>query len=180
MSVRPSKTQISLGIRPVWSESSLCAHWVAKDPRFLHADSEDSDQSGRMSRLIWVFAGRTLTLLVLSCRGSYIVKWKLKNWRIIHHISCWNLWNFFFFIWPIGNNTYTLMSLSPIIKSSYANEMDGAYLSLLIHECWKKKPTSLFCWKPEPKRRGFQLLSRCPASVKARINVSDKSAIHTK
>ena len=25
MSVRPAKTQISLGIRPVWSESSLCA-----------------------------------------------------------------------------------------------------------------------------------------------------------
>ena len=34
MSVRPAKTQISLGIRPVWSESSLCvcAQWMAKDP----------------------------------------------------------------------------------------------------------------------------------------------------
>ena len=41
MTVRPAKTQISLGIRPVWSESSLCAQWVAKDPSFLHADSED-------------------------------------------------------------------------------------------------------------------------------------------
>ena len=30
-------------IRPVWSESSQCAQWVAKDPGFLHADSEDSD-----------------------------------------------------------------------------------------------------------------------------------------
>ena len=70
MSVRPAKTQISLGIRPVWSESSLCAQWVAKDPSFLHADSEDSDQTGRIPRLIWVFAGRTLILLVLSCRGS--------------------------------------------------------------------------------------------------------------
>ena len=59
VSVRPAKTQISLGIRPVWSESSLCAQWVAKDPSFLHADSEDSDQTGRMPRLIWVFAGRT-------------------------------------------------------------------------------------------------------------------------
>ena len=68
--VRPAKTQISLGIRPVWSESSLCAQWVAKDPSFLHADSEDSDQTGRMSRLIWVFAGRTVTLLALSWVGS--------------------------------------------------------------------------------------------------------------
>ena len=63
--------QISLGIRTVWSESSLCAQWIAQDPSFLHADSEDSDQTGRMPRLIWVFAGRTLILLVLSCRGSY-------------------------------------------------------------------------------------------------------------
>ena len=40
------------------------SQWVAEDPMFLHADSEDSDQTGRMSRLIWVpslirvFAGR--------------------------------------------------------------------------------------------------------------------------
>ena len=54
VNVRPAKTQISLGIRPVWSESSLCAYWVANDPSFLHADSEDSDQTGRMPRLIWV------------------------------------------------------------------------------------------------------------------------------
>ena len=29
MSVHPAKTQISLGIHPVWSESSLCAQWIA-------------------------------------------------------------------------------------------------------------------------------------------------------
>ena len=57
--VRPVKTQISLGIRPVWSEPSLCALRVAKDPTPLQADSEDSDQTRRMPRLIWVFAGRT-------------------------------------------------------------------------------------------------------------------------
>ena len=52
MSVSPAKTQINLGIRLVRSESSLCAQWVAKDPSFLQADSEDSDQTGRMPRLI--------------------------------------------------------------------------------------------------------------------------------
>ena len=57
--VRPAKTQISLGIRPVWSESSLCAQWVAKDPMFLHADSEDwSDWADAQAD--WVFAGRTV------------------------------------------------------------------------------------------------------------------------
>ena len=56
--VCPANTQISMGIRPVWSESLLFTHWVFKVPRFLHADSEDSDQKGRMLRLIWVFTGR--------------------------------------------------------------------------------------------------------------------------
>ena len=32
--------------------------------------AEDSDQTGQMPRLIWVFTGRTLILLLLSCRGS--------------------------------------------------------------------------------------------------------------
>ena len=78
MTVRPAKTQIILGIRPVWSESSLCAQWVAKDPSFLHADSEDSDQTGRMPRLIWVFGGRTLILLVFplyvpAMTGRFVV-----------------------------------------------------------------------------------------------------------
>ena len=50
--VRPAKTQIRLGVRPVRSESSLYAQWVAKDASFLHEDSEDSDQTGWMPRLI--------------------------------------------------------------------------------------------------------------------------------
>ena len=76
----PAKTQISLGIRPVWSESSLCAQCVAKDLMLLHADSEDSDQTGRMPRLIWVFAGGTAILLVLSCRGSYTLGHKYPRY----------------------------------------------------------------------------------------------------
>ena len=68
MTVHPAKTQLSLGIHPDWSESSLCAQWVAKDPRFLHADSEDSDQTGRMPHAI---------LLVLSWGGSNNSQWFL-------------------------------------------------------------------------------------------------------
>ena len=73
MTVRPVKTQISLGIRPVWSESllyawrnlgSLATHW---------AHSEESDQTGRMPRLIWVFAGCTVILLVQSWGGSFFL-----------------------------------------------------------------------------------------------------------
>ena len=57
MTVCPTKTQITLSIRPVLSEASLCTQWVAKEPSFLHADSKDSDQTGPMHRLI--FAGHT-------------------------------------------------------------------------------------------------------------------------
>ena len=28
------------------TESSVCTQWVAKDPSFLHVDSEDFDQTG--------------------------------------------------------------------------------------------------------------------------------------
>ena len=78
MAVCPAKTQISLGIRPVWSEPSLSA-WRRTGSLATHwAHSEDSDQTGKMPRLIWVFAGRTLILLVLSCRGSYFVSKQQK------------------------------------------------------------------------------------------------------
>ena len=84
MTVCPVKTQISLGICSVWSESSLCAQWVAKDPRFLHADSKDSDQTGQMPRLIWVFAGCTVILLVLSWGGSYNIEpaWSISGRQV--------------------------------------------------------------------------------------------------
>ena len=60
MTVRPAKTQISLGIRPVWSESSLSV-WRKLGSLATHwAHSADSDQTGQMPRLIWVFAGRTV------------------------------------------------------------------------------------------------------------------------
>ena len=88
MSERPAKTQISLGISPVWSESLLCTQWVAKGPRFLHADSEDSDQTGRMPRsprLTWVFAGRIVILLVLSCVAH--IKSTRTTEKLLHYVQ---------------------------------------------------------------------------------------------
>ena len=70
MVVRPAKTQISLGICPVWSESSLSAWRNLGSLATQWAHSEDSDQTGWMPRLTWVIAGRTTILLVLSRGGS--------------------------------------------------------------------------------------------------------------
>ena len=95
--VRPAKTQISLGIRRVWSKSSLSA-WRNIGASATHwAHSEDSDQTGRMPRLIWVFAGRTVILLVLSWGGSFYYS-QPPAWahpvpgiqqKVIHSIHIW-------------------------------------------------------------------------------------------
>ena len=91
--VHPAKSQISLGIRTVWSEFSLCAQWVAKDPSFLHADSEDSDQTGRMPRLIWVFTGRKGHLVGFVMRQPMwfcrlcCSQFKCKNLQLTAHLK---------------------------------------------------------------------------------------------
>ena len=64
-------------LRSAWtstqSDQSLrCALiWEAKGPMFLQADSEDSDQPGRMPRLIWVFDGRTCLFVGFAWGSSY-------------------------------------------------------------------------------------------------------------
>ena len=67
--VCPVKTQISLGICPVWSES-LLSEWRKLGSLATHwAHSKDPDQTGRMPRLIRVFTGRTVILL------SFVIRW---------------------------------------------------------------------------------------------------------
>ena len=92
MTVRPVNTQISLGIRPVWSESSLSAKKLGSLATHC-AHSEDTDQTGRMPRVIWVFDGRTLILLVLSCRISDCsgkrIDMLIRSMQIFN--NCWTI-----------------------------------------------------------------------------------------
>ena len=67
--VYPVTTQISLRIGQVWLETSLWTQWVAKDPSFPHVDSKDSNQTGRILRLIWVFIGCTYHF------AGFVVHW---------------------------------------------------------------------------------------------------------
>ena len=91
--VRPAKTQINLGIRPVWSEYSLSA-WRNLGSLGTHwADSEDSDgeDSKRMLRLIWVFAGRTghfvgFVMLRLICFFLWWSDWDRKPLPGLKHL----------------------------------------------------------------------------------------------
>ena len=70
----------------------LCAQWrlravfaVAKDPRFLRADSKDSDQNGCMARLIWVFAGgigQFVGFVVLRLSFNTYTMWLWKHFTV--------------------------------------------------------------------------------------------------
>ena len=63
--VRPAKTQINLGIRPVWSESSLSTWGKLKSLAIIKVHGEASGQTGWMPRLILVM--RRLILLYFTC-----------------------------------------------------------------------------------------------------------------
>ena len=84
--VRSAKTQISLGICPVWSVSSLCAQWVAKDPSFLHADSEDSGCPGWSESSL----GTHAILLVLSWGGSNITLILCHQTFVSSNVPCYH------------------------------------------------------------------------------------------
>ena len=107
MTLHPAKTQISLGIRPVWSESSLCAQWVAKDLSFLNANSEDSDQMNQslrwahnhivgfvMRRLIWQrqYIKHTTGASLLCRRLS---SFDCPNDVLTFELSHYYVWRFF-------------------------------------------------------------------------------------
>ena len=81
--VHPAKTRVNLGIRPVRSESSLSA-WRKLGSLATHwAQSEDSYQTGRMPRLIWVFAGRTCHfvgfVMMRLISHTYVIYWIWYN-----------------------------------------------------------------------------------------------------
>ena len=66
--VRPAKTQIRLGICPVWLESSLSAHWVA-------ADSEDwSDEADAQPDMSLCLAHRSFCWFCHAVALSHILE----------------------------------------------------------------------------------------------------------
>ena len=89
----PEKTQTNLGIHPVWFESPLSTQWVAKDPSFLHADSEDSDQTGLMPRLLWIFAGRTCHFV------GFVMRWLIWILSYFHRKYNW-IFDLNMSLWP--------------------------------------------------------------------------------
>ena len=82
--VRPAKSQINLGIRPVWSVFTvhmkqawvLSSHWV---------HSKDSHQNGQTPRLIWVI----VILLVLSWGSAITGHWNRTWYSTTDKVGIW-------------------------------------------------------------------------------------------
>ena len=125
--VRPAKTQITLGIRPVWSESSLSAWRKLRSLATQWGHSEDSDQTGRMPRLIWVFAGRT---------GHFVGFVKM---RLILRIFCHSGSIFFYTEWQ---NDWTKAGLSNLEADFQAGLCKLNFVSTII----KLKATRSISW----------------------------------
>ena len=76
--VRPTKTQISLRIRAVCSESSLSAWRNLVSLAIQNTPSEGSDQTAWMRRLIWIFTGCICSKL--RCRTLRFIRfWRLQT-----------------------------------------------------------------------------------------------------
>ena len=67
------RKQMSLRIRGIWSEFFQDTLWVVKDTKRLQADCEDSGQSVRMRKFVWVFAGLTCKRVGYACPNSFIM-----------------------------------------------------------------------------------------------------------
>ena len=87
-SVPPVKTQISLGIHPVCSESSLCAQWVAKDPSFLQAAAKTLIRLGGCPGWSESSLGVHSFCWVLSCRGSFCCLSSRQTFRYQAMLFC--------------------------------------------------------------------------------------------
>ena len=83
--MRPAKTQISLRIRAVWLESLLSAWRKFASLAIQKCARKDSDQTARMRRLIWIFAGRTCRKTRFQTYGSYewIIKWVFETFTLV-------------------------------------------------------------------------------------------------
>ena len=130
MGMYPAKTQISLDIRLVWSESLLCAQCVAKDPSLLHADSEDlSDWADAQADLSLRWSHNHLVGFVMS-------RLICKQCRTI---LCWGNLLFCASCFRFKSNLYKYIQQYPvfcgqIIHPRYllSNELVAQFRPLLI------------------------------------------------
>ena len=153
--VRPAKTQISLGICSVWLESSLSTRRKLGSSATHWAHSEDSDQTGRMPRLIWIFAGRICHFVIFVMRWlncylythikysfmlqSYTVEpltraslglWKFGIMEIWDYGNL-GLWKF---VLDMGSSSHWGLIMTPGRKWQQFKEFFSIFYTIMV--CW--------------------------------------------
>ena len=126
VSVCPAKTQISLGIRPVWSESSLSA-WRNLGPSATHwAHSVDSDQTGWMPRL-WSDWADAQADLSLRWAHTHFVRF-VMSW-----LKLWTTFSITLLNWQQTVTDYTFF----ILSSKLGGGGGGGHIGfrLFVHAC---------------------------------------------
>ena len=80
---------------------SLGTLWIAKDPMFLQADNEDSNQTGQMPRMIWDFVGRTCPFVgfVLLRLFYYLV-----GSPVLRNPMADSYWHKYLHPWEVGSD----------------------------------------------------------------------------
>ena len=147
LTLRPAKTQISLGIHPVWSESPLHS-MGAKNPRFLHADSEDwSDWVNAQADLWLCWAHR---LFCWFCHATAQMRFCLYN--TVMHQNLGNLTNSKLktsLNSKIGIFSFRVKLLL-VGRSGYCGHFKEISFKIFL---WNKNNSVLmgFCWIPCPQ-----------------------------
>ena len=150
VTVRPAKTQFSLGIRTVWSESSLSA-WRNLGPlatRWAH--SEDSDQTGQMPRS----AQSDLSHRWAHTHFVGIVMSRLKCFRTSHWHCRGRLFSLIIIIkscsfWKTkcSRTHYSWIIFTPFHKSlinmSYSNYFEQITIDISKHHKWSKQSNTI-------------------------------------
>ena len=113
LTLRPTKTQIRLRIRAVWSESSLAAWRNFVMLAVQNWPSGNFDQTTRMRRLIWILDGRTcakvrfLTLRLICAGKHHKVTWDTSATRIQTSLYIRAVWSgpvFFLLLRKVGRS----------------------------------------------------------------------------
>ena len=143
MVVRPAKTQISLGISPVWPESSLSAWRNLGSLATQWVYSEDSGQTGWMPRLIWVFTGRTTILLVLSWGGSLpVLKEPRVYWKVLGiHLKSQHSYK-------KPHNNQTVFFLFTFVDGSVSHKSSKCYerICVIDNKCYELNMQRVSTW----------------------------------
>ena len=144
------------GIRPVRSESSLWASWVAKDPSFPHADSEDSDHTGWACHFVGFIMRRLISrrcTIVWRCEMLSFIAWRADAFEMTCSVLAMQMNHFHKFLIDLS-----LKFIPCSLKRMFHRMVTQCILSLRSgHENNFLRPFSPFRWF---KNGSCQLLAK--------------------